>query len=126
MSRLDPNNEDAQLLLIPAQVGLGRTLTDMGRANEALPLLEPAVAMSSKRLGPKHWRTAETQLGLGECLIALRQYARADSVLQEARATLETQRRQQPQTAAQTDSALARLRRVWGKGQRAGDVARAR
>lgn len=68
--------------------------------------------MSRARLGPDHWRTAETQLGLGECLTALRQYARADTMLRGAQTTLAKQRRQQPQTAAQADSALVRLRRV--------------
>ena len=112
LTKLDPKNEDAQLLVIPAQATLGRTLTDMRRAAEALPLLESAYAMSLARLGPDHWRTAETQLGLGECLTALRAHARADTMLRGAQATLAKQRRQQPQTAAQADSALARLRRV--------------
>jgi hypothetical protein len=75
-------------------------------------VLESAEAMSRARLGADHWRTAEAQLGLGECLTALRRYARADTVLRAAQATLSTQRRQQPQTAAKTDSALARLWRV--------------
>ena len=112
LAKLDPKNEDAQLIVIPAQATLGRTLTEMRRAAEALPLLESAHAMSRARLGPDHWRTAETQLALGECLTALRRYARADTLLRGAQATLATQRRQQPQTAAQADSALARLRRV--------------
>ena len=112
LAKLDPKNEDSQLLVIPAQASLGRTLTGMGRAAEALPLLESAQAMSRARLGADHWRTAEAQLGLGECLTALRRYAHADTLLREAQATLAKQRRQQPQTAAQADSALARLRRV--------------
>jgi eukaryotic-like serine/threonine-protein kinase len=112
LNKLDPKNEDSQLLVIPAQATLGRTLTDMGRAEEALPLLESAATISRARVGPDHWRTAEAQLGLGECLMALRQYARADTLLRTAQATLAKQRRQQPQFAAQADSALARLRRV--------------
>ena len=112
LTKLDPKNEDSQLILIPAQATLGRTLTEMGRAVEALPLLESAHVMSQARLGPDHWRTAETQLGLGECLMALRTYARADTLLRSAQATLAKQRRQQPQTAAQADSALAHLRRL--------------
>ena len=118
LTKLDPKNEDSQLIVIPAQVTLGRTLTEMGRATEALPQLESAHAMSLARLGPDHWRTAETQLGLGECLTALRQHARADTVLRGAQATLAKQRHQQPQTAAQADSALARLRRVYSPGRR--------
>jgi eukaryotic-like serine/threonine-protein kinase len=112
LSKLDPKNEDSQLLVIPAQATLGRALTSMGRAAEGLPLLESAAAMSRARVGPEHWRTAEAQLGLGECLMALRNYARADTLLRSAQATLAKQRRQQPQTAAQADSALARLRRL--------------
>jgi eukaryotic-like serine/threonine-protein kinase len=115
LAKLDPKNEDAQLIVIPAQATLGRTLTGMRRAAEALPLLESAHAMSHARLGPDHWRTAETQLGLGECLTALGRYARADTLLRSAQATLAKQRRQQPQTAAQADSALARLRRLAGE-----------
>ena len=112
LTKLDPKNEDSQLIVIPAMVTLGRTLTESGRATEALPLLESAYAMSQARLGPEHWRTAETQLGLGESLTALRRYPRADTLLRTAQATLAKQRRQQPQTAAQADSALARLRRA--------------
>jgi serine/threonine-protein kinase len=112
LTKLDAKNADSQLLVIPAQTTLGRTLTEMGRAAQALPLLEAAEAMSRARVGADHWRTAEAQLGLGECLTAMRQYARADTLLRAAQATLAKQRRQQPQTAAQADSALARLRRV--------------
>jgi len=112
LGKLDPKNEDAQLIVIPAQATLGRTLTNMGRATEALPLLASAEKMSQARLGPDHWRTAEAQLGLGECLMALHQYARADTLLRTAQATLARQRHQQPQFAAQADSALARLRRL--------------
>ena len=118
LTRLDPKNEDSQLIVIPAQVTLGRTLNEMGRATEALPLLESAHAMSVARLGSDHWRTAETALGLGECLTALRRYARADTLLRSAQATLAKQRRQQPQTAAQADSALARLHRMLSAGRR--------
>jgi serine/threonine-protein kinase len=112
LGKLDRKNEDSQLIVIPAEATLGRTLTEMRRPADALPLLESAHAMSRARLGPDHWRTAEAQLGLGECLMALRQYARADTLLRTAQATLAKQRRQQPQTAAQADSALARLRRL--------------
>jgi thioredoxin-like negative regulator of GroEL len=68
--------------------------------------------MSLARLGPDHWRTAEAQLGLGECLMAMHQLARADTLLRGAQATLAKQRRQQPLAAAQADSALARLQRM--------------
>ena len=112
-TKLDAKNADSQLLVIPAQTTLGRTLTEMGRAAQALPLLESAEAMSRGRVGPDHWRTAEAQLALGECLTAMRRYARADTLLRAAQATLARQRRQQPQTAAQADSALARLQRRW-------------
>jgi serine/threonine-protein kinase len=112
LSKLDPKNEDSQLIVIPAQATLGRTLTDMGRAREGLPLLESAEKMSHARLGPDHWRTAEAQLGLGECLTAMHEFARADTLLRGAQATLAKQRRQQPLAAAQADSALARLRRM--------------
>src|SRR5215213_9804557 len=71
LAKLDPKNEDAQLIVIPAQA----------------------------TLGPDHWRTAETELGLGECLMVLHQYARADTLLRSAQATLAKQRRQQPQAA---------------------------
>jgi hypothetical protein len=111
-TKLDAKNADSQLLVIPAQTTLGRTLTEMGRAAQALPQLEAADAMSRARVWVDHWRSAVAQLGQAECLTAMRQFARADTLLRAAQATLAKQRRQQPQSAAQADSALARLRRV--------------
>ena len=112
VSQLDSTNAEHRSVIVPGRVSLGRILTDAGRAAEALPLLESSLAASRDLFGAGHWQTAVAGLVLGECLTSLRQYARADSVLREAYATLADQRRRQPMYAAQADTALARLSRA--------------
>jgi hypothetical protein len=85
-------------------------LTQLERAADARPLLERAVAMSSKRYGVNDWRTGETQLALGVCLSALGQPARAEPLLREAAEKILPQRKAQPRLASQADRALAQVR----------------
>jgi serine/threonine-protein kinase len=109
-SRLDAENPAHRDILIGTDVALGTTLTQLERAADARPLLERAVAMSSKRYGINDWRTGETQLALGVCLSALGQPARAEPLLREAAETILPQRKAQPRLASQADRALAQVR----------------
>ncbi|HUR93383.1 MAG TPA: serine/threonine-protein kinase [Gemmatimonadales bacterium] len=113
--RFERDNADTRVLRLSAQVGLGRTLTGRGRARDALPLLEEAVADSRKHYGVEHWRTADTELALGECLLAQRLYARAEAPLRHAVAVLGIERRKQPIPAREGETLLRRLYREWGK-----------
>ena len=103
------------MLRLGAVTGLGRTLTGRGRPGEALPLLEEAVSDSRTNLGADHWRTADAELALGECLLALRRYAAAETPLKHAVAVLDGERRRQPIPAREADALLARLYRAWGR-----------
>lgn len=59
LMRLEPQEAERRTLTIPARIALGRTLTAMGRTDEALPLLERTLIVSNDEFGPQHWRTAE-------------------------------------------------------------------
>jgi serine/threonine-protein kinase len=115
LAHFEPGNADTRVLRLGAATGLGRTLTGRGRPAEALPLLEEAVTDSRANLGADHWRTADAELALGECLLALRRYAAAEAPLKHAVAVLDGERRRQPIPAREADALLARLYRVWGK-----------
>ena len=95
---------------IAAQVGLGLTLADTGRATEALPLVEQALALSQERFGPDHWRTGEAELAQGIVLTAAGQPARAEPLLRQAAAKIQPHRRAQPRLALQVDAALRQAR----------------
>jgi eukaryotic-like serine/threonine-protein kinase len=107
---LDAANPAHRDILIGAHVSLGTTLTNLGRAAEALPLLERAFATSHERFGASDWRTGEPQLALGLCLQALGQSGRAEPLLREAAEKLRPHRRAQPRLASQAERALAQLR----------------
>jgi hypothetical protein len=111
----EPDNADTRVLRLSAQTGLGRTLTGRGRAAEALPLLEEGVRDSRTHMGAEHWRTADAELALGECLLALRRYAPAEAPLRHAAAVLNGERRKQPIPAREADAMVQRLYRAWGK-----------
>jgi tetratricopeptide (TPR) repeat protein len=108
-TRLDPANPDQRGQLIRAQVGLGRTLTAEGRIEEARPVLERALEMAVGQFGAEHLRTSEAQLALGECLIASRQYARAEPLVREAYTALQKRSRAQPRLLLRASLAMGRL-----------------
>src|SRR5262245_55292511 len=78
-----------ELIFIKSQLGLGQALTDEGHAAEALGILEKGVAMAADKFGADHTTTADARIGLGTCLLALRQYDKAEPILRSAYTTLE-------------------------------------
>jgi len=63
------------------QLALGRLLTETGRPEEALPLLEEATRTYGVTMGDASMSTARSRVALAGCLANLGQYARADSLL---------------------------------------------
>jgi hypothetical protein len=105
------------MLRLNAAIGLGRTLTGRGRPGEALPLLEEAMTDSRTHLGADHWRTAEAELAVGECLMSLKRYGEAETPLRHAVAVLDQDRRRQPLPARDAHAMLTRLYREWGRAR---------
>jgi serine/threonine-protein kinase len=105
------NNQSQRPLYINAQVSLGRVLTDRGRAQEARPVLERALEMARQQFGSDNARTGEPMLALGQCLVALGQRANAESLLRDASAKLDSNRRAQPRLAAEARAALLSISR---------------
>jgi serine/threonine protein kinase/Tfp pilus assembly protein PilF len=104
---VDRDKPAHELIFIKSQLGLGQALTDEGRAVDGLPLLEKGVEMAVAKFGPDHTTTADARVGLGTCLLALRQYDKAEPVLRAAYATLEKKRRTQALLFARAARALA-------------------
>ena len=112
LARMDTNNADAQQQIISGRVGMGRVLLATHRAREAVPTMEGAVAMNLKRLGPKHWRTAEAQVVLAECLMALGEYGKAALPLKEGSEVLEKNSKSHPGLVREAENANAAFARV--------------
>ena len=72
-------------------------------------MLERALEMAVGQSGAEHLRTIEAQLALGECLIASRQYARAEPLIREAYAALQKRSRAQPRLLLRANVAMGRL-----------------
>ncbi|MEP7087256.1 MAG: serine/threonine-protein kinase [Gemmatimonadota bacterium] len=111
LAKMDTSNADAQGGIIPGRIGLGRVLLATHRAKEAVPVMEGAVAMSLKRLGEKHWRTAESQLVLAECLIDLGDYAKAAQPLTQGSEILKKFAKSHPALVREAANAKAKLAR---------------
>jgi len=106
---LDAANPAHRDVIVFGDVALGMILTNTGRAAEAKPLLEKAIAMSGERFGVNDWRTGEAQLALGLCLDALGQPDKAEPILREAAEKIVAQRKAQPRLASQAERSLAQV-----------------
>ena len=80
----------------------------LGKTDEALPLLQSALEASTRKFGRDNYRTAEAHLGLGECLQAMGRRQDAQAALLAARAIVEPQRRKQPMLLAEVERGLQR------------------
>jgi tetratricopeptide (TPR) repeat protein len=109
LSRLDTTQRQHRTGLPAARRALGEAVLAQGRVDEALPILQDALAAIRTEAGPDSWRTAEAQLTYGRALAAARRYAEARPLLLAARVTLERERRTQPRLAAAAAAALDRL-----------------
>jgi serine/threonine-protein kinase len=67
---------------------LGRAQTDLGRLEAAIPLLEEAVTIRRRELGPQASETAITERTLGIALWQHGRVARAESLLRKSEASL--------------------------------------
>jgi tetratricopeptide (TPR) repeat protein len=67
---------------------LGMVLLDEGKASEALPLLERAVAVGEKTRGPKHIMTGYFLEDLGRVYIAVHRYPEATGALRRSLAII--------------------------------------
>jgi serine/threonine-protein kinase len=106
LARLDPGNGAHHAQVISNEIGLGKALLAQGRADEALPVLERAVGMGKKQFGEGNYRTGEALLLYGKALAAKRRYAEGESMLREAVAALEKNRRGQPRLYARALAAV--------------------
>jgi eukaryotic-like serine/threonine-protein kinase len=111
LAKLDTNNANAQLSIIPARVGLGRVLVHTHRAPEALPILQSALAMSRALHGADHWRTGEAELVLAECMIAVGDRSGAREQLRAGREALIKQQRAHPLLVAEANATAESLSR---------------
>ncbi|MEO8881266.1 MAG: serine/threonine-protein kinase [Gemmatimonadaceae bacterium] len=111
LAKLDSNNAEHQLSIIPGRIGLGRVLLATNRASEARPVLKSVVAMSRTRQGVDHWRTAESQIVLGKCLLALGDVKDAEEPVRKASAVLSKLSKSHPGLAAEADTVSANLAR---------------
>ncbi|MBV9880246.1 MAG: serine/threonine protein kinase [Gemmatirosa sp.] len=105
LSRLDTTTASTRTVHMDGEIELGRALLAEGRAAEARPALERAVALA--RPEEERWRVADARLALGECLTALGDRAQALPLLRAAAEALRTQRRAQPRLAREAAAALA-------------------
>jgi hypothetical protein len=95
VATLDSSNAGHRLTWSAAQVGIGEVLAARGRTQEAVALLQRAVAFSTTHAGEQHWRTAEAKLALGKAFLARGEAQRAAPLIEAAVASLEPQARAQ-------------------------------
>ena len=111
LARMDTSNADAQLQIISGRIGMGRVLLATHRVKEAVPTMKGAVDMSVKRLGAEHWRTAEAEVVLAECLMAMGEYGAAAQPLKAGSEVLEKSGKSHPGLVREAENANAALAR---------------
>ncbi len=102
--------------LVTSLLGMGRLQIAAGEANQAEPLLQEALQIQMQA-APEHWRTAEIQSVLGECLAAQRRFDEAEPLLL---ASYQGIREKKGDRSSTTREALARVVRAyedWDKPQ---------
>jgi serine/threonine protein kinase/Flp pilus assembly protein TadD len=117
LSKLDSAQAEQQQWWVNAQVGLALVRLSQGRPAEARDLLVPVVPYAERVFGSDHVRTNDARMGLGEVLMAMREYDRAAPLLEAASAALEPQRKAQPVFAERCAALLAELRRRRGSAR---------
>jgi len=65
LAQLPSDNPDTDPFKVSATIGLGRSLVQLHKTDEAHPLLESALETSTRKFGADHYRTAEAHLGWG-------------------------------------------------------------
>ena len=80
------------LMVATVQLGLGKVLTERGKAEEGQARLEQALEVIEATFDPNDWHVAEARMELGACLTALGRYDEAEPLLTESRLLLQKQR----------------------------------
>ncbi len=93
-----------------------RMLTDqLGRCQEGLPLLQEAVPMWARSVGPKHGEVFRNQASVGNCLSVLGRFDEAEAELLEAYAGLAEVAGSNHGETKRARAYLASLYERWGK-----------
>ncbi|MCJ7691709.1 MAG: tetratricopeptide repeat protein, partial [Clostridiaceae bacterium] len=74
-----------------------------------------AIEIQQKRLPDKHWRTALTKSGLGDCLTALERFQEAESLLLESYPLLKEKRGENDKFTLKALDRTIRLYKAWDK-----------
>jgi len=106
LAQLPGDNPDTNPFEVSATIGLGGSLVQLGKTDEALPLVQSALETSTRKFGANNYRTGEAHLALGECFGAMRRAQDARSSLQTARTIVDPPRRTQPMLVAEVERAL--------------------
>jgi serine/threonine-protein kinase len=102
--------------------GMGTVLFKKGRYREALGYFREALKIREGTLTPDNYVIARAQTSLAQCLIALRSYEEAESLLTLAKATFDLWGNQYQTSKKQTLNTLLELYSSWpGKEMKAGE-----
>jgi serine/threonine-protein kinase len=112
---LGPDHPTVALALI----GLGRMMRTQGRCTEGEPPLREALALRLAKLDETGADVAIAREALGACLVALKRFDEAESLLLASYSTLKEKRGDDHSATKRTRGVLADLYRAWGRPQQA-------
>lgn len=92
-----------------AQIGLARALTRLGAPQQSVPLLETAIRIADKSMGPGNAISDTARAALGIALLDLRQTDKARMMLEAVRTNIETTYGASAVITREVATALARL-----------------
>lgn len=109
-------------MLHPEHPDIARSLAALGgllmrtdKSNLAEPYLRECVGIMTQIVSEDHWKVAEAESALGECMTAMERYDEAETLLIRSHAVIETTRGPHDELARQSVGRLIRLYDAWGK-----------
>lgn len=98
---------------------IGALLLDQGRTKEAMPLLREAEQSWAAAFDEDDWRLLNVRQDRGACLLALRRFEEAESILLPIYPILEQKYGATDDRTVETRETLAKLYTAWGKPNQA-------
>jgi len=112
---IDRNGSDEELTTMEARRLLGISQLGLGDAHAAESILQKVAVWFERTQAVDSWRRARAQSAWGACLVVLRRFDEAETILLESREVLEKEVGKDSTATRDANRRIARLYEEWGR-----------